>query len=225
MVLAWARPGQSGTIGLVKDMRTLSLNVLSAIGFSKFYKFHASEQPRKSRVRSHRESLALILENALVMMLIPPRVFSMPFIPKKWARIGQEMIDFRRYMLDLVCEGQQVASGPGKRKENNLISSLVRASYSEHGAQTKSGGYGTKGLCSNEILSNIFFLTFAGHTTIADTLAHSILLLAAHPGIQEWIGEEIQEVLPHSSDEFLDYDETFPWLKRCQAVLVSRFPA
>ena len=88
MVFAWARLDQSGTVGLEKDIRTLSLNVLSAIRFSNFHKFSVFGKSRKSRVRSHRESLTIILENALVMILIPPRVFSIPFILKKQARIG-----------------------------------------------------------------------------------------------------------------------------------------
>ncbi len=73
----------------------------------------------------------------------------------------------------------------------------------------------------SEILGNIFVINFAGHDTTANTLAFGMLLLAAHPEVQDWVAEEVQEIIKDGTSEIWDYDALFPRLKRCQAVLVS----
>lgn len=102
-----------------------------------------------------------------------------------------------------------------------LLSSLVRASEDEKLKHFKSSEDGTKGLNSSEVLGNIFAINVAGHDTTANTLAYSMLLLAAYPEVQDWVGKELREILPHPSSETWFCGEVFSRLKRCQAVLVS----
>lgn len=78
----------------------------------------------------------------------------------------------------------------------------------------------SKGLTVDEIFGNIFVINFAGHDTTANTLAFSMLLLAAHPEVQDWVAEELQEVITDGDSEKWDYSGLFSSLKRCQAVLV-----
>ena len=49
-----------------------------------------------------------------------------------------------------------------------------------------------------------------------------MLMLAANLDVQDWIAEEICEVLQDSSSGTWDYATYFPKLKRCYAILVSR---
>ena len=88
------------------------------------------------------------------------------------------------------------------------MGSLVRASEE---AQKPSDTYDSTrlGLTDEEIFGNIFIVNLAGHETTANTLATSLVLLAANPqcrtsgGSKDW-----------------KYDESFPNLNRCLAVMV-----
>ena len=78
-----------------------------------------------------------------------------------------------------------------------------------------------QGLTDEEIFGNIFAFNLAGHETTANTLATSLVLLAANPECQAWLVEEVQHVLGNSGGmEDWKYDECFPNLKRCLAVMV-----
>lgn len=220
MIQAWTSWGQSGTIGIARDTRTLSLDVLAATGFQKSYKFRASTEPGPDEARNYRQALMLTLDNALFMMLVPPKLLTMPFIPKSWARIGRATNDLRQYMMDMLNEERRLLDA-GKPGTGNLMSSLVRASEVEQMKNSKSNANDIRGLTVSEILGNIFVINFAGHDTTANTLAYAILLLAAYPEVQDWVGQELEEILPDSSSETWRYEQLFPRLKRCLAVLVS----
>lgn len=219
MINSWTSCGQSGTLGVAKDTRTLSLDVLAATGFRKSYKFRSSTEVGSDEARSYRDSLAVTLDNALFMMLVPPKILLMPLIPKSWKRIGQATQDFRQYMMDMYIDERKLLDA-GRPGTGNLMSSLVRVSEDEQKKNRNLNADGRKGLSIGEILGNIFVINFAGHDTTANTLAYSMLLLAAYPEVQDWVGEEIKEVLGDSSSETWSYEALFPRLKRCLAVLV-----
>ena len=220
MISAWTSCGQSGTLGVAKDTRTLSLDVLAATGFRKSYKFRSSTNVGSDEARSYRESLAVTLDNALFMMLVPPKLLSMPWIPRSWKRIGQATQDFRQYMMNMYNDERRLLDA-GKPGTGNLMSSLVRVSEDERKKNGQLNADGPKSFTISEILGNIFVINFAGHDTTANTLAYSMLLLAAYPEVQDWVGEELHRVLGDSSSETWSYEELFPRLKRCLAVLVS----
>ncbi len=220
MIGAWTGCGESGTVGVARDTRTLSLDVLAATGFRKSYKFRASSEPGPDEARNYRESLMLTLDNALFMMLVPPRLLTMPFVPKAWARIGQATNEFRDYMMDMLNEERRLLDA-GKPGTGNLMSSLVRASEIEQEKKFAGETDRSRGLTVSEILGNIYVINFAGHDTTANTLAYAMLLLAAYPEVQEWVGEELREVLQGSPSETWSYESLFPRLKRCLALLVS----
>jgi hypothetical protein len=56
------------------------------------------------------------------------------------------------------------------------------------------------------------------------SLAYGMLLLVAHPEVQDWVHEEIQFYTRGQDHKQLAYNETFPKLKRCLAVLVILAP-
>ena len=183
MVQAWAQHSASGTVGLAKDTRTLSLDVLAATGFHRSYRFHASTEPGLDEARNYWRSLAITFDNTIFMMLAPPKLLSMPFVPKSWARIGQATRDFKQYMMDLFDEKRKLLDA-GKPGTGNLMSSLVRASENEQANNTKGSTRPHKGLTWMRF-SVKFVLNFAGRDTTADTLAYSILLIAANPEVQD----------------------------------------
>ncbi|KAF7920214.1 uncharacterized protein EAE97_011555 [Botrytis byssoidea] len=81
-------------------------------------------------------------------------------------------------------------------------------------------GTGGRGLTQDEVYGNIFVYNFAGHDTMAITMNWALYLLAANPGVQEWLREEIRTVVIND-DTQSKYQEYYPKLNRCLAVLLE----
>lgn len=212
MLSAWTSSKSDGAQGTNRDTRNLSLNVLAAVGFHKSYKFHSSNDKQTSKAslsdRDYRTSLRIVLENAILMLVFSPKVLMLPFLPNKLNRIGQAALDFKQHMMDMVDEEKESArtKQPGTGR---LVEYLLRGSDE------------SSSLSIGEILSNIFIINFAGHDTTANALAYAIVLLAANPEVQEWVGEELDTILTTSNPDEWDYDTLFPQLKRCLAIMVN----
>lgn len=222
MVQSWMASSRSGIESFSKDTRTLSLNVLAATGFRRSYNFRSSSKQGLDETGSYRDALQTVLDNAIFLMLVPPRVLQLPLLPKSWVRIGKAAADFKRYMIHMLDEESSLV-GQGKTGSGSLMTSFVRA-LDTHQGELKNikGGEGQslqKGLTIEEIFGNIFVINFAGHDTTANTLAFSMLLLAATPEVQEWVSDELHEITTGDSENW-DYSALFSDLKRCRAVLV-----
>ncbi|KAI1325372.1 putative cytochrome P450 [Xylariaceae sp. FL0255] len=215
MIRYWmARPSIRGT---ADDLRTLSLDVLCKAGFGKSFLFEGSEETSCSNPSgSYKDSLQLILENCILIIAMSPQFFTrMPWLPRRWRRVGQAVIAFQRFMTDMYeAEKKKVATEqltPGAALENRtFLSSLARASLN-----AKEG----EGLTEKEIYGNIFVINFAGHDTSAHVFTFAIYFLAANPEVQDWLAEELRMVLGDLSPNQWDYNIHFPCLKRCLAIL------
>ncbi|KAF7906853.1 hypothetical protein EAF00_001131 [Botryotinia globosa] len=204
-----------------KDTRMLSLHVLSGAGFGKPYSFtKAAESPKKGHMFNYRDSLALILENALMNLVFGPKLLSNKWLPKRFSRLGQACVDFRDHMETMVREEKEVIH-QGKSGSRNLINSLIMASdeiielTGEKGTDT-----GGRGLTQDEVYGNIFVYNVAGHDTMAITMNWALYLLAANPGVQEWLREEIHAVVIND-DTQSKCQECYPKLNRCLAILLE----
>lgn len=209
-------------------MRTLSLHVLSGAGFGKFYSFHRStEPPKPGHMFNYRDSLSLILENILLILIIGPKFLTSRYRPRVWARVGQAIVDFKAHMHDMYMDERNLLQG-GKAGADNILSSLVRASEAgttdpgnvslQNLGQHPKAGSGL--LTEAEVYGNIFVYNFAGHDTTAITLGWTLYLLAAHPEVQDWLFEEIHFYGVDLDSASESYDAVYPKLKRCLAVLV-----
>ncbi|KAL9020662.1 MAG: hypothetical protein Q9185_002110 [Variospora sp. 1 TL-2023] len=212
----WWERHENGLSSTSDDTRTLALDVLAYAGFQKSYPFqgktHQSNQPI-----TYRDSLSIILQNILVIIVLPPFLFHIPFLPRRWKRIGAAVTYFTEHMHDQVAQEKGLMES-GKQGSGTLISNLVRASE-EVGTGTVRPNL--KPLSNPEILGNIFVFNFAGHDTTAISLAYSVLLLVAHPEVQDWIGEELRFHLRGEESNGWDYELSFPKLQRCLAVLLE----
>ena len=111
----------------------------------------------------------------------------------------------------------------GEKGTGSLMTSLVRAlgtNHNEEAAAKTKDDQKSKGLTVDEIFGNIFVINFAGHDATANTLAFSMLLLAAYPEVQDWVGEEVNAITANDQSETWDYTQVFLELKRCRVVLV-----
>ncbi|TGJ81736.1 hypothetical protein E0Z10_g7023 [Xylaria hypoxylon] len=218
MLRSWAAASVDGIPSYQKDTRALSLNVLAAIGFGKMYDFRGSTEPQIDEVGGYRDSLQTVLDNIILLMLVPFHILGR--LPKSWARIGNAGISFQKHMVKML-EEETTALSQGKPGSGGIMGSFVRAADTyRHEPTAESDLKGTrKGLSVDEIFGNLFVINFAGHDTTANTLAFSVLLLAAHPEVQAWLADEIAIVTGNSPVEMWDYKELYPQLKRCRATI------
>jgi len=229
MMDSWLSDQTKGSKSISKDTRTLALHVLAYVGFQKSYPFKSvTKGIEVQQPSTYRDSLAIVLENILVIFVLPATAFRIPFLPAKWKQIGLAVTTFRKYMLDQLADERRLIE-EGRPGSGTLMSNLVRASEARHDIV---GGNGTeragmagrsqemKPLSVDEILGNIFVFNFAGHDTTAISLSFSVLLLVAHPEIQDWISQELDFYLDVEQKGPWKYDAVFPKLKRCLSVLV-----
>ncbi|KAL8769675.1 MAG: hypothetical protein Q9209_004472 [Squamulea sp. 1 TL-2023] len=225
MLRSWLAYDQKGVPSTADDSRTLALHVLAFAAFQKSYPFKSwvNENPL-DRPTTYRDSLAIILRNVLIILVLPVKAFDIPFLPTKWARVGWAVTEFRRYMLAQLTEEKQLVA-EGKQGSGNLISNLLRASdeltQPGQNARQAEAARGLKPLTQDEILGNVFVFNFAGHDTTAISLGYSMLLMVAHPGVQDWVAEELNHYLPSDDRQSWKYDDVFPKLKRTLAVLLE----
>lgn len=201
---------------LAQDAKTFSLHVLSSAGFGKSYPFNSSSDfASSSRSSTYKDSLCLILENAILILVLGPKLLSNRFLqrifPSHWVRVGRATVDFKAYMAEII-EEEKLSLAQGKQSRDNLMTALIRSSSEAERGQS---------LTEAEIFGNMFIFNFAGHDTTAHTLAYTFVLLAAHPNVQMWMSQEIRHVCGSTATSALNYRQIFPKLKRCLAVLVN----
>ncbi|KAF2653148.1 putative cytochrome P450 monooxygenase [Lophiostoma macrostomum CBS 122681] len=218
LVAAWTSSSPAGIASVAKDTRTLSLNVLAAVGFRRSFSFRTSDQTeaeKESGMLSYRDALQLVLDNAILLMLVPYRHLVHSWLPISLRKIGRAVADFRDHMAQML-EAETKSLNLGEKGSGSLMTSFIRA-LDVQSKETNSTS--VQGLSVDEIFGNTFVINFAGHDTTANTLAFSTLLLAAYPEVQEWIAEEVQEVVAGIPGDEWNYAELYPRLPRCRAVL------
>jgi cytochrome P450 len=203
------------------DPRTLSLHVLSTAGFGKSYKFQGfDDMSPTNEATSYKESLQMILDNCILLMVLGTKFLSKKWLPSKLRRLYSATVTFKQYMTEVYENEKRVISN-GKSTERNLMTSLIRASQenisAKQGSQTDASG----NLTESEIYGNMFLFNFAGHDTTAHALAFAVVLLAAKPAVQDWIFEELEHFLHEKPTNDWNYVKDFPRLKRCLAVLME----
>jgi cytochrome P450 len=201
---------KGATASIADDARTISLHILSAAGFGKFYPFQASrgsiDTTTTSVAANYKESLQTILDNCVLLFVLGTKVIQKPWLPKKMRDLNAAVHSFRAYMTG-VYEAEKKAFSEDKPAANNLMTQLVRASL------------GDNGLSETEIYGNIFVFNFAGHDTTPHTLAFTIYLLATDTAMQDWVFEELDHVLGERQADEWAYTTEYPKLKRTLALL------
>lgn len=209
-----------------QDFQTVAINVLAATAFKKSYDFRGSAEVQDDS-RSYRNTLATVLDNAILIMLIPYQYMEGRFVPKKLVRVGDAARAFKGHMINMLDE-ETKALQENKTGSGGVMSSFVRA-LDVHAREisksrdTKLSKDGKRGLSIDEIFGNVFILNFAGYDTTANTVSFALYLLAINPEVQDWLAEEIAAITGSLEVpiEAWDYHTFFPQLKRCRATLLE----
>lgn len=221
MAASWLGQAAKGTTEVASDTATLALHVLTCVGFGLSYPFHAGVRKLPAgHSMTYRDALSLCLRNIITFALFPKKYLSLSFLPEKLRLLGQATREFQRYMEEMLAHERDVTQ-KSEGRVSNLMGALVRAS-DEAEQSTEESTPSSHGLTDDEIFGNIFAFNLAGHETTANTVAAAIVLLAANPEYQTWLAEELQYVFGHNTDpKDFPYEEAFPKLQRCMAVMVS----
>ena len=204
------------TNSLQDDVRTIALHVLMGIGFGLEKDFGTGAATIEAgHSMSFAESLRTILRNIVLAFAFSPKVLVMRFMPRQMQKLGRAIEDFLKYNHDFLdSERRNVASGqqPG---QTYLLNAIVRSSNQEPSQTTGRN----QSLTNEEIFGNMFIFNLAGHDTTASTLTFAVGFLAIYPEWQDWMREEVDHVLAGQQND--NYDDIYPRLKRCQAVMVG----
>ncbi|KAK7705049.1 hypothetical protein SLS57_010246 [Botryosphaeria dothidea] len=217
MIAFWKGAGEIRSTAA--DSGMLALNVLVSAGYGKSYAFKGSSENTEDSQLTYRDSLGLILENALLILALGPDLISRITFPTRLARIGQAIGAFKEYMTQ---DFEEAKNGIAEKcaAGENLMTNLVQASVAE--SDTGDGCRETSrrkaALSRSEVFGNMFVFNFAGHDTTTHTLTYTFYLLAVNPSVQDWMSEEIRHVFSDDDISSWKYD-SFPRLNRCLAVL------
>lgn len=215
MLKTWKSQGGTGIEKTTSDTMTLALHVLIAAGLGRTYKFDGGTTDLEGAHKiSYRDALKTILGNLFLAIVVNSVSLPTAILPRRSREIKYAIKEFREYMKEMMEEDRKSLRNADAGKDN-LMTVLLRTSESKENE-------GRDSLSDDEILGNLFVYNVAGHDTTANTLAYCIYLLSVEPNIQAWIREEIQSVFGiKEAVKDWQYEESFPRLKRCFALMVS----
>ncbi|KAI4200988.1 MAG: hypothetical protein LQ350_003557 [Teloschistes chrysophthalmus] len=211
---------KSSINSVATDTRTVSLHVMSGAVFGKSYPFRGAEDipSTKEDSSSYGEALRIILDRCIPLVVLGRKNLSKSWLPNSFRELYQATLVFQEHMTE-AYEVEKQAMMRNDKLENNLMTSLVRASLANIDEKGNTTASRQEGLTEEEVYGNVFVFNFAGHDATANSLAIGICLLATRPDIQDWIAEEINAVLAGVESKESSYEATFPHLPRCLAVV------
>lgn len=215
-------------------LKKCTVNVLSGAGMGtrKPWSDDATEVVPSGYGQTYIECVKTVLSAMQGTILLPPwflRIYPR-FLPG-YATLNalyHAELEFPRHtqaMLD--AERVRLEERPGDVK-HNILSQLITASSREKKDAA---------LSDAEMRGNLFVFTAAGFETTANTLTFAFAMLARYPEWQDWLCEEIDDLLPPESDDvnshtssgtggdkeanIPDYTTTFPHTHRIMAFLLE----
>jgi cytochrome P450 len=235
----WTSKFKGKVIKLEEDLRALTFDVLAVTAFPESTHEegrHRGVAPEwinsENHTQSYREILHIVLENSILLMLIPYRRLTGRLVPRRLARIGRAAAAYKSILMKLVDDEARAINpmnnggGSSSNQNNNdtgprgLLTTLVRA-LEETNAGKEDDKTRRGGLSPDEILGNAFTINFAGHDTVLIALTFALTLLAVIPEVQGWLREEITTISQGQPLDSWDYSQVFPKLNRCHAVLLE----
>lgn len=215
------------------DLLKFSLNVLSGAGFGVKLPFKALPQestndpndmfkdtakPPEGFSFTFRSAVAymnLRIMTVVLATMVIPKWIPRALIP--WLKSDFEAHrDLEAYLRKLISTGNAERTADSSQ---NLIQGLLLSRNKEAASGSSKGS----GLTDLEIIGNMHIFTIAGHETTATTLRFTLLLLALHQDVQDWLYEDILEATHGEPEDVAqwDYHRMFPKLIAPLCVMVS----
>lgn len=236
MLEDWLAKPDSKSNTIVEDSRTIALHIIAAAAFGEQHAYREAASPlAHNHKMTFRHALGTILRSPVLAATVAgmPWLKSpslQPILPKDVQDVILAHAEFKSYMNEAMVRER---AGENKAVTNrpNLLAALLNArdevnvnvnvNVSAGEGKTKSSS-ASIAIADDEISGNMFMFAFAGHETTATSILYALALLAIHPAVQEWVVEELDQVLPSNSDstdEAIEYAKIHPRLKRMLAVM------
>ena len=219
----------NATNEIIEGVRTIAINVIGKTGYGTQQPWSSTQEPSPAAETdlkssgyklSFTETLIAVANNHILAVFVPSFFLCLGFLPKVVQTLGAATTEFPSYARDMIAEERRNPKG-----DNTLVAAMVKAADADVAPQKQKPGISSKvgrGLSEEEITGNLFNFTLAGFDTTAGTMAYAIMSLALEPKWQDWICEQVDEVARTCPDA--GYQETFPKLTRCVALMVSSSP-
>ncbi|KAF4266168.1 hypothetical protein KXX16_006707 [Aspergillus fumigatus] len=209
------------------DLLKFSLNVLCGAGFGVKLPFKQlpqestndpndvfkdTEKPPEGFSFTFRSAVAYmnlrIMTVVLATMVIPkwiPRAL-MPWLKSDF----EAHRDLEAYLRKLISMGKAEKTADKPDNSQNLVQGLLMSRNKEAASGSSKG----IGLTDLEIIGNMHIFTIAGHETTATSLRFTLLLLALHQDVQDWLYEGVLEAAHGEPKDVAqwDYHRMFPKL-------------
>lgn len=212
--------GNSYMEDIKNDSIIFAMHVLSAVGFGHVYEFDGGlRKIPPGHVVSFSATMWFIFTKFLRIVMF--RNLSLPpWLTPGWLLdIQNHLNEFRQYMEEAI-EKQRLAGPAPVGSGADIVSALISANEvmknEEKSILTPAGKRSY--LNDNELYGNMFILNLVGFEPPANAAMHVLPFLASYREVQDWAGDEVDAVLGNS--DCLEYEEVFPRLVRCQALLV-----
>jgi cytochrome P450 len=220
MVEDWLAKPDAKSNTIVQDSGTVALHVLTAAAFGEQRDFRSGvNKLAPNHQLSFRSALKTVLRNpvtAAVISRMPwlKRSAIQPILSTRILKVQLALAEFRSYMHSAILRSRTSTPFTATTRPN-LLAALVKASDAAKAAGPKSTAY----MSDDELTGNMFMFAFAGHETTATTISYALALLAANPDVQDWVAEELLEVIDTVDDDVLEYAKIHPRLKRTLALM------
>ncbi|KAJ9604023.1 hypothetical protein H2200_011546 [Cladophialophora chaetospira] len=203
------------------DCVLIAMHVLSAAGFGHLHEFDGGfREIPKGHNTSLAEALKYLLQNIIFGIILKNIPVLRWVFPRSYQELTAMRNEFTQYMRELIAYNRAITQGGGSSKSADIVSALVEADEAAK-RDHKAAAHGSKPnhLTDAELLGDLFIFNLAGFETTANALTYTLPFLATNRSVQDWVGEEIDMVLKGQEPGKSDYEETFPSLVRCLALM------
>jgi cytochrome P450 len=209
------------TKGTMTGLRDIAINILQTIGYGMSTKWGEKDTSvPKGHSMNYMDALHQLIIGFLLLVVVPTRLLIMPFMPQAVRKIGLARFEFFSFSKEMLEEERRLKIDSNEPR-NHMLALLATVGDDNADAMEKEAQSQRPALTEEEVTGNLYQFTLAGFDTTANTLAYAFATLAAYPEWQDWIVEEIDRVRREVSDP-TDYNQVYPRLERCLALMVRR---
>ncbi|KAK6441286.1 hypothetical protein LTR95_002479 [Oleoguttula sp. CCFEE 5521] len=200
-------------------MKKITINVLAggAMGQDVTWNSDRDDRPRPGYKMTYMQSCKTVIEAVAGPIILPIWFLKgyPSFLPghKFISELGVAVEEFPAHTKHLMqMETERAERGSGQTR-SNIASQLLRANRGDDKSNAS--------LTDEELIGNLFVVSAAGFDTTANTLSYALALLCRYPEVQDWMFEEVDELLSDDMDDDLDYVAIFPRVVRIMAIMLE----
>ncbi|OQO02239.1 hypothetical protein B0A48_11793 [Cryoendolithus antarcticus] len=200
-------------------MKKITINVLAggAMGQDVTWDSDKDDKPRPGYKMTYMQSTKTVIEAVAGPIILPIWFLKAypSFLPghKLISELGVAIEEFPAHTKHLMQVETERAERDSGHTRSNIASQLLRANRGDDKSHAS--------LTDEELMGNLFVVSAAGFDTTANTLSYALALLCRYPEIQDWMFEEVDELLSDDMGDDLDYVAVFPRVVRIMAIMLE----